>query len=754
MSSSVTQLPNLTVPEVAINELAHASGSGRPGGGTVVAALRPGTGPVPARTIAAIDSSHSSASSPAASLAGSNEFALARRDSGAAPAATLASRRADLLAMPAEGPHLERLTAQFQLEGMAVRAALNNVAADVDALATGQLTREAVADTLTRPQARLAAALTRDQVYGAVNNGATTDVEKPFSHAQLGQAGITGTPAELEAHQLSLTHEAYLAAAATLPAGAERDNVLLAHQAFKVGVAVTENQLEIGQQGAQVAVEMATNKMLLKSQENRRTNLPGLQRTLGDANTALSAHAGASNHILHEEHIADHRRRAIGGNGALSAFNKFSQQVVASGMPQAVSSLIHWGYMRNLGTMAAEAALGDRTGAGPVVASAVIQALVLGSAHKLVSDGPRDLISSVTELGGWARPPEASNAKQLFPDAPTSRLNGEHQAELIPTAERDLLQAQVTANRTAFKNSSPTSSFGNVDGDNVGEAAFAIANGSRDAINSSGREGANSISGKAFTSFSGGLLMSTTHGTAQLNKKVTVNDEAGPLPAYVTPKRQNPRGMVQRLTTGAQKLDLTQQANRLDLYSKVSSAFVGMALAGGLDAVASTPLQAAQHAAHDPRVKGALAFAHALVEGGKSFATLGPFFSGLVAGAEAKTVPGNSGALTKRALIGAHNLFDPTRAETTAAYTSGTLAHKRQVANNVVKGASQLLAQPLALGTEAVVSGSLGVAGSVIGGGVDFAGRGFAAISRHVRGAPVPVPAEEAPVPEDPRERV
>lgn len=658
--------------------------------GTSATQLPPGGGPVSGPLQKKIDNIS------AQPLSGASQRTSTQQGAPAGDPAPLAAQRTAFLAARAPGAStrpIDLLTQQFRLEGEAVRSRMS-VAQDVTRLADGTLTQAAVALELP---ASHAASQAWSGVYAAVNAHGPGDIHPPFAVSDLEQAGIGANDAERRDEQKLLTHDAYVAVLAKMEGdGADPhdiENVKLAHEAFKIHLAQHENGLEDRVIDLQVRDEAASNKLLMVTSEADRTKAKAeIKPQLDAAKKALADHGKVSNHVLHAERVADHERRAITSKDGWSWIPKVTKQALAVGGTQIGMSWATWGYLRNLGAMAADARYQGQTGAAPFVASVAIEALVLATSHKLLSDGPREVLNAAMEFGGWARPPEASNAKQLFPDARRSTLdnNGEP-VVLIDHADR---QKTVDDLRSEFARKSPKFEFGNVDGDNAGQGAFGTAQMLRDAA------GLDSIHAIAGASALGGGAMSTAQGVGKLNHQVLG------FPTYVAAKRPNPRGVAQRFLTGAQKLDLTQAANRQEFLTKFAHAAIGIAAARGLNEVGSIPVEEAIATMDDKIKKGGLEAAHAILEFLKPFATLSPFFSGLSVTGDAKTVPGNLTDEEKRMVVGMHELSNPYRTGSEGVYEPGTVGHHRQAVNTFSKGVAQAAAQIPVVWTDQALSGA------------------------------------------------
>lgn len=744
--SPVQNSPHISQHSLSIEPDIHVSQTSAPESSAAAAAtaLRPGQGPVTRRQIDTAKRNRDElielASRAPSPERADTEVVTVASDALAAQRAVVLGLHSDASATP-----MARLTAQFRLEAIALREVLDP--GTVTKLIDKELTRDVVAEE--SPIARGTVA-DRANLYDAVNTGAPGSVHPPFSDAQLEAAGIRPPPgpqnetadarttrhdAHNHVQRLCLTHDAYEKAIAQLQGdpsqAAALQDVTLAHEAFKVAIASTHSLLESTHMNLQARVDVAKNKMLLKSADKRTAKLATLVPQLAAAKADLAAHARASDYILHHEHLIDHKRRSISpGEGVLSWLNKAGQQTAVAGLAQTAASVSSWGYGRSVGTTLAEFIVGDRTGTWPVILTTVLEAATLALSHEIVSNGPKDLVQALTELGGWARPTEQSNANQLFPDARSNTLDAEGNIKVVDATDA---QAAVEASRASLKKQAQTNTFGNVSGDFKGESSFAAANLTRDAITSAGFDGASSRHGRAVTSGLGGALMSTLHSVGQLGKQVDG------IPTHVTPLRRNPRALVERLETGLQKFDLTKEENRLNVPSKFASAFLGILGANATEHLFSSRVEANQigaNEAKDPVNEAAWAILHAFLEGTKSYATLGPFFSGLAAAGDTKKVNVSKHASVNRALVGWQVLSNPASPTNTSAYKPGTHGYRRQVLNNAIKGSSQLLTQPVAVGLEmaaevAVKGGVAGAKGAFKGGvaGAEWVGKRIADVT-------------------------
>jgi hypothetical protein len=651
----------------------------------------------------------------------------------------VAALRADLQNLPANTIPIGRLAAQFQLEGAALRAMVTD-STTLEKLDSGALLKDAVADKLPRDLRQL---LARDAIYNTINAGAPGSVAPPFSDHELNQAGITGSAGELAAHRAVLVDDAFkrvipeleAAANGTPPNSNERAQVVdvkLAHQAFKIGIAAHENTLEMTVLNLKVRAEVASNEILAKP-STRTKNTQDAEAELADTQTALEQFSKGSNIVLQQDHLDDLNSRAIMENEPVaSKLAKLAPQVFVGGGPQGLAvSGPTWGVVTNVAKKYLETYTEKLAPVAEALATQVICGTALGVSHKLASDGPRDTVQAVMELGGWARPPEASSLAQLYPDACGSMLDAEGRPQLVDPATVATENQNIQARRDDFANKSKRKDFGNVTTDNNGQSSFGEVNAGRDVLHSVGLDNVNSVTGRSITSTVGGLRMSTVANADQL--ALRFDDK----PAYAAAKRPNPRDISTRLVTGMKKLNLAEADNRMDLYSKITSASAGMIVAEAMDKLLSQPLQAAIDTM--PEGGGKIAaqatglVAHAGIEYAKSYAVLGGFFSGAAAKADAKTAPGQSAAW-QRLFTGPDNVFHPTKRTTAYDRDKEKGTWVRQAVNKFEGGLFQTVAQTAAvtmekstLGLPSVVSGAADLtkqAARKLGGSSGTAGQG------------------------------
>jgi len=620
----------------------------------------------------------------------------------------VASLRSSLQGLPATTRPLARLAAQFQLEGAALRAMVTDTA-HLEKLASGELLKEAVEGKLPRNLCQL---LSRDEIYRTVNAGAPGAVTPPFPDQELAHAGITGTSGELDAHRIALVDEAFKHVVARLDAGgtrAQQVDIKLAHQAFKIGIAVQENALETTVLDLQVRAEVASNEILAKpSTRNKKTQDANVE--LAQAKTALATFSKGSNIVLQQEHLDDLNSRAItDDDNIFSTSKKMLGQLPAGGATQGVVSGTTWGVVSNLANGYAQRATANLAPVADAVVSQLMRGTALGLSHKFMSDGPRDMFQALFELGGWSRPPEPSSPEQLYPDPRRSTLDADGRPQLVDPATVDAANDDVKQKRQNFADKSKRKDFGNVTTDNNGQSSFGEVNAGRDLLNSVGLDEVNSLTGRSITSMIGGVRMSTISNADMLKLRIDGK------PAFAEAKRPNPRDITTRLVTGMKKLNLAKEDNRMDLFSKITSASAGMIVAEAMDKLLSEPLQAAIDAMPEGKEKIAAqsfgAVAHAGIEYGKSFGVLGGFFSGAAAKEDAKTAPGRSPAW-QRLFVGPDNMMHPTKR--TTAFDSNTEkgTWTRQAINKFESGVFQTVAQSAALVME---GGTLGLPGTLTG---------------------------------------
>ena len=609
----------------------------------------------------------------------------------AAQAAELAAVKGPLRkGLKRQGPlDLQILTRQFALEGQALRCVLGEEGADN--LASGAVLEHAVAGNVT---STMRAVVSEDTIQYVIKQAGGPGMPPPLpehalaaSHPGLGQPGSIA----LEAHRATALDSAYKRALAALEAADPRDqaaidNVKLSQMAFKVRTADRENQLELSEIGSQIGLEQASNRFPGGSKEGRAEWIDSAKAKLDQAQADLKAFHGASNVILHDEHLKDLKSRSINFKDPdAKSLPNLGRIFLGQGIPQAVSSAAHWGYARNE-AMNLSAHFMHLSPTHPV--SIAVQAAVLGATHKFVGDFGREGLHHLTELGGLARGIETVKPEVYYPDSPLVQFNDQGQLHVHTKDEHTALNTGNERKREEYRAKALNGGFGTIKGDLAGIASFSAASTGR-ALLGNVSAFANSIHGKASSSFAGGAAMSTLHGMIQLA------DRHGEFPTRVLAKHRNPRTAWHRMMTSAQKLDMTKQANRLDLYSRSWGAAVGMAMASAIQHNVSAPLEAA-HKQGDSSVVNLIA--RAVAEGARSGTTLSAFYPALVAGTEGKKLnPTGTSELVNRLQAGWRNIASPlylkNGAEATHATPPGTIEHKLQDGLNVVRGVVQIPSQ-------------------------------------------------------------
>lgn len=638
------------------------------------------------------------------------------------------------------GPlNLDILARQFALEGQALRGSLGKEA--LDSLASGAVLQRAVAGHVALGTR---GAVSEETLDAIINPEGHPELPPPLPPEALATiAPGLGAPGSvtLEANRATALDSAYRHVIAKLEAEDPRDqatidNVKLSQTAFKVRIADRENELELKALACQIDVEKAANKVPVpgvRGETKRETDTAIAKPKLEAAKAELKEFHQASNFILHAEHLDSLKSRAINikEQGLKENLPKIAKVAIGQGLPQAVSSAAHWGYARNAALLASTAVLnGHVNRPAELVAGVLAQAVALGTAHKLVGDIARDGLHSLTEVGGWIRPIETVQAEVYFPDAPRIEFNSQGSLHVHSDDEHAALNDAGLKDRKAFQDETLKGGFGTLKGDFAGFASFASANAIRDAL-SNATELANSIHARASASFAGGGAMATAQNLMALS------DHHDGLPTRVFSKHTNPRSALQRMWNSSQKLDLTQSANRVDLYSRIWGAGVGMTMATAVQTYVSEALDRAR----DPNGGNAAnRLCHAVLEGFKSYLTLMPFFAGIVAEAEGKKLnPAGTSALTNRVLSGPLNAASPVylKDSATATHTAPAGSYKRipQGAHNVLRGISSFPAQSGAVLTEKAGQG----AAKVIAGAVKLPAKAIEA-ARHKQ---PPAPDEE-----------
>jgi len=599
---------------------------------------------------------------------------------------------------------LDILARQFALEGQALRGSLGKEA--LDSLASGAVLQRAVSGHVGLGMRGAVSEETLDAIINPEGHPALPPPLPPAALAAVSpDLGAPGSVA-FEAHRATALDSAYRHVIARLEAEDPRDqamidNVRLSQMAFKVRVADRENELELASLACQIDMEKASNKVPIpgvRGEAKRSADTAAAKPKLDAAKADLAQFHQASNFILHAEHLESLKSRAINvkEQGLKENLPKIAKVAIGQGLPQAVSSAAHWGYARNAALLASNAVLqGQVNRPAELVAGVVAQAVALGTAHKLVGDLARDGLHSLTELGGWIRPIETVQPEVYFPDAPRIEFNQHGDLHVHSADEHAALNGDSIKDRKEFKAHTLKGGFGTLKGDLAGFASFASANTIRDAL-SNVTEFAGSIHGRATASFAGGGAMATAQNLMALS------DHHDGLPTRVFSKHTNPRSALQRMWNSSQKLDLTQSANRVDLYSRIWGAGVGMSMATAVQTYFSEALDRAR----DPNGGNAAnRLCHAVLEGFKSYVTLMPFFAGLVAESEGKKLnPGGTSALTNRVLSGPLNAISPLYLKdgATATHTAPKGSFKRipQGAHNVLRGMTSTPAQAGAALTE------------------------------------------------------
>lgn len=650
------------------------------------------------------------------------------------PAATVLYSKAFALKAPLlerleeHGPlNLEVLSRQFEMQGLALRATLGKEGADN--IASGAVLKHSAAGRVTDDMTEI---LSERSIHEMIKEAGGPDVppvmpphDLAASHPELGAAGSV----EQEAHRATLLHSAYEQAIARLEATDPRnqeaiDNIKLSHMAFKFQVSDRENRLEHAEMAQQIAVERASNKVPVpgfRGEEKRKVDTAAASDQLKQAKSDLKAFHGASNFILAAEHLESVGERAINmkEDGVKKTLPKLAKVFVGQGLPQALASFGHWGYARNAAGLAVTNALqGNVTRLSELAATVAVQAAALGASHKLIGDTVREGLHSMTEIGDWVRPIEKVDAEVYFPDAPRAAFGANGQVKVLSENEHAEVNKASSELRQKYNDKVLNGGLGTVKGDVAGYAAFGTAHAIRDMLGHLS-EYAKSIHGKADASFVGGGAMAFTQNL------IALTDRHDGLPTRVFAKHANPRPAWLRMWTSAQKLDFTQQANRMDLYSRIWGSGIGMAVATSFG-------EAVDRLRGNSSGSGlASQLGYAFLEGLKSPLTLMPFFAVQTAEQEGKKLnPNGTSVVKNRLLAGPLNVASPfyrqPGAQATHAAPPRTFEHGAQDVNNVLRGAIVTPAHAGAALTE--VAGQ--AAAAVVKGAVKGTVKGAVAVAR------------------------
>lgn len=645
------------------------------------------------------------------------------------PAATVLFSKAFALKAPLleqleeHGPlNLEVLSRQFEMQGLALRAALGKEGADN--IASGAVLKHSAAGRVTDDMSRI---LSEESIHSMIRQAGGPDVppvmppdDLAASHPELGAAGSV----EQEAHRATLLHSAYEQAIARLEAADPRnqeaiDNIKLSHMAFKFQVSDRENRLEHAEMAQQIALEKASNKVPLpgiRSAEKRNADTAVASARLAQAKADLKTFHSASNFILAAEHLESVGERALDmkEDGVKKTLPKLAKIFLGQGVPQAVSSLGHWGYARNAAGLAVTNALqGNVTRLTELAASVVVQAAALGATHKLMGDTIREGLHSMTEIGDWVRPIEKVDAELYFPDSPRAAFGANGQLKVLTEDEHAEVNKGSAELREKYDAKVLNGGFGTVKGDLAGFAAFGTAHAIREMLGNL-TDYAKSIHGKADASFVGGGAMAFTQNL------IALTERHDGLPTRVFAKHANPRPAWLRMWTSAQKLDFTQQANRMDLYGRIWGSGIGMAVAASFGEAVD-------------RMRGnsgggslAAKLGYAVLEGLKSPMTLMSFFAVQVAEQEGKKLnPGGTSVVKNRLLAGPLNMASPLYrkpgAEVTHAAPPRTIERGAQHVHNFLRGAISTPAHLGAALTEATGQAAAAVVKGTVKGTVNGA---------------------------------
>ncbi|MFL6609687.1 MAG: type III effector [Pseudomonas sp.] len=340
-----------------------------------------------------------------------------------------------------------------------------------------------------------------------------------------------------------------------------------------------------------------------------------------------------------------------------------------AGIPQGLASAGHFG----ASTAAIDEAMADQSFGKHVAATST----VLGTAHKVISDGLRPFIQVVVDKT-IGRGLEKVDPLAVYPKALQDiTVNGRR----VANAQRDTLDATQSDKRADFKLKQNANNFGTMSGDFTGYLAFGAAHAVRDTIDQFTSVNASGIAARSVASAVGGTFMAGGQAVAKYAQ--THGDEQIPTYRVTKENREWKELLPKAFAEATGKLNPISMANVSDLTNRIVGVGPGIAMRTGVGDAAAV--------GENPDVREKME--QIVTTFFSSGLTLLPFFANSVAAPlENKALGDGTDDLTKRAQVPWQNVTSPNRDTLPHTQTEG-LTRNLENAYHVTRGLTQVVPQ-------------------------------------------------------------
>jgi hypothetical protein len=340
-----------------------------------------------------------------------------------------------------------------------------------------------------------------------------------------------------------------------------------------------------------------------------------------------------------------------------------------AGIPQGFASAGHFG----ASTAAIDEAMADQSFGKHVAATST----VLGTAHKVISDGLRPFVQVVVDKT-IGRGLEKVDPLAVYPKAlQYVTVNGRR----VANEQRETLDATQSDKRADFKLKQNANNFGTMSGDFTGYLAFGAAHAVRDTLDQFTSVNAGGIAARSVASAVGGTFMAGGQAVAKYAQ--THGDEQIPTYRVTRENREWKELLPKAFAEATGKLNPISMANVSDLANRIVGVGPGIAMRTGVGDAAAV--------GENPEVKEKME--QIVTTFFSSGLTLLPFFANSVAAPlENKALSDNKDNLAMRAQVPWQNVTNPNRESLPHTQPEGW---RRDLENtyHVTRGLTQVIPQ-------------------------------------------------------------
>ncbi|XXD89737.1 type III effector [Pseudomonas sp. Z4-7] len=393
---------------------------------------------------------------------------------------------------------------------------------------------------------------------------------------------------------------------------------------------------------------------LLKKEDDKPSKLAAATKKNEVLDTALK-------NVARQDYVAELKTHS----GFVTGLAVFAD----AGIPQGLASAGHFG----AATAAIDEAMADQSFGKHVAATST----VLGTAHKVISDGLRPFVQVVVDKT-IGRGLEKVDPLAVYPKALQDiTVNGRR----VANAQRETIDATQSEKRADFKLKQNANNFGTMSGDFTGYLAFGAAHAVRDTIDQFTSVNASGIAARSVASAVGGTFMAGGQAVAKYAQ--THGDEQIPTYRVTKENREWKELLPKAFAEATGKLNPISMANVSDLANRIVGVGPGIAMRTGVGDAAAV--------GEDPEVKEKME--QIVTTFFSSGLTLLPFFANSVAAPlENKALSDGTDDLAKRAQVPWQNVTNPNRDTLPHTQTEGLTRNLENV-YHVTRGLTQIVPQ-------------------------------------------------------------